>query len=687
MMIQRQCLVLKGDSDWCRLSLLELQEEFDNDRVIYLSDHPVDSVLTLPHNKAQSQLGKEFDLVIFDAGKQFEPDSLGAIIGTVVAGGTLIIALPQSVTASLWQKRFEHVISTFRDNHDSFMVVNQGQDLPKLVPPDQQEKSAREDIYRTDDQQHAVEAIFKVVHGHRRRPLVVSSDRGRGKSAALGIAAAELILQGKTNIIVTAPSMATTDTLFEHAARLLPQAKTSKGHIQYQQADLQFIAPDALIASELKTDLLLVDEAAAIPSSILEKLLQKFSRIVFATTLHGYEGTGRGFVIRFQNSLDKNTPNWHKLTLTTPIRWGNDDHLEAFSFEALSLNALPVDDELISGASVDSCELELLDRTQLLHDEKGLRELFGLMVLAHYRTRPSDLQMMLDRDDVSVYVMREQGHIVASAWLVKEGELDQKLANAIYAGNRRLKGHLLPQSLLAHAGITIAGDLKYQRIIRIAVHPAIQSRGIGQALIQNISKHARHNKTDIVGTSFAASKELLAFWDKAGFAPVRLGLHQDDVSGSHAVMMLNACSEKGKKLLAQSQERMQQQWPFLLSTHFKQFDADLLIALSQLQSPKQAVLSERDKQDIHAFAFANKGFEFSQYSLTLWMQGQICQPEFTQLDIKQQQLCMMMVLQQRDIAEVKKCLVYTGKKQVISALRETVEKLIKLNSNKLHVGK
>jgi tRNA(Met) cytidine acetyltransferase len=686
-MEQRQCLVLKGDSAWRRLSLLELQVEFDNDRAICLSGYPVDSVLTLSHKKAQSQLGKEFDLVIFDAGEQFEPDSLGAIIGTIRAGGTLIIALSQDLKCSLWLERFMQVVNNFSDNHDSFMEVNQGQDLPKLSPPEQQEKLDKGKTYRTDDQQQAVEAIFKVIHGHRRRPLVISSDRGRGKSAALGIAAAELILNGKNKIIVTAPSMATTDTLFEHAARLLPQAKISKGHIQYQQADIQFIAPDVLIASDIKTDLLLVDEAAAIPSSILEKLLKKFSRIVFATTLHGYEGTGRGFVIRFQNSLDKSTPNWHKLTLTTPIRWGNNDHLETFSFDALLLNALPVDDELISGASVDSCEFELLDRTQLLHDEKSLRELFGLMVLAHYRTRPSDLQMMLDRDDVSVYVMREQGHIVASTWLVKEGELDQELANAIYAGNRRLKGHLLPQSLLAHAGITIAGDLKYQRIIRIAVHPAIQSRGIGQASIQNISKHARHNKTDIVGTSFAASKELLAFWDKAGFSPVRLGLHQDDVSGSHAVMMLHACSEKGGQLLVQSQQRLQQQWSSLLSTQFKQLDADLLIALSQLQSPKQTALSECDRQELHAFAFESKGFEFSQYSLTLWMQEQVCQPEFMKLEIKQQQLCMMVILQQREIAEVGKCLAYTGKKQVISALREAVKNLIKLNSNKFRAEK
>ena len=53
-------------------------------------------------------------------------------------------------------------------------------------------------------------------------------------------------------------------------------------------------------------------------------------------------------------------------------------------------------------------------------------------MLAHYRTRPADLQMMLDREDISVYAMRYRGHIIASAWAVREGGLDDELSTAIY---------------------------------------------------------------------------------------------------------------------------------------------------------------------------------------------------------------------------------------------------------------
>ncbi|NQZ53383.1 MAG: tRNA(Met) cytidine acetyltransferase [Piscirickettsiaceae bacterium] len=673
-MKQRQCLVLKGDSDWCRLSLLALQSEFANERVICLSNHLLlDTVLTIPHKNAQSQLGKEFDLVIFDVAEQIDLDSLGAIMGTIRAGGALVLVISKNIKSSLWMKRFDTIVAEFSQQNDSFIVIQQEQVLPKLSPPTPQKISDK--IYQTDDQQQAVAAILKVVHGHRRRPLVISSDRGRGKSAALGIAAAELILQGKRNIIVTAPSMATADTLFEHARRLLADAEFSAGLISVNDAEIRFLAPDALIESEQKADLVLVDEAAAIPASMLEKMVKKYSRVVFATTLHGYEGTGRGFAIRFQQILDRQTPNWHHYRMTTPIRWAENDMLEAFSFQALLLDATPASDERINGARVDLCEFERLDRHQLVKDEQSLRELFGLMVLAHYRTRPSDLQMMLDRDDISVYAMRYQGHIVATAWVVEEGALEDNISTAIYNGQRRLKGHLLPQSLLAHCGITSAGSLRYQRIIRIAVHPLLQQRKIGKTLLNQIIEQSVKNDYDMVGASFGMSTELLTFWTKSDFIPVRLGIHHDDVSGSHSVMMLQAVSSAGRQVLMAAKQRFQLQWFDVLHNQFKRLNADIVIALSQLFSAEKRVLSAVDEQEITAFSHAQRGYDFSQIALWHYLKIMISHPVFLTLTEQQQHLCIEKVLQQRDWTDIAKRLGYSGKAQTINALRQAIQLL------------
>ncbi|MDF1588373.1 MAG: GNAT family N-acetyltransferase [Gammaproteobacteria bacterium] len=676
MMTQRQCVFLKGDVDWCRHSARTLLADFDKQRVIHLSDYvePDAVYRTITQKHAQQHLGKECDAVVFDATNGFNADSFGAIVGTIKAGGVLLVLLPNTMPESLWLTRFSHIADLFSSQHESIHTIQQGDELPTLTAPKAKQQS--NDVMPTVDQTAAINAILTVVHGHRRRPLVLSSDRGRGKSAALGMAAAELIKQGKQSIIVTAPSLATVATVFEHAGRLLPEASVSKNQIELDTAHIRFIAPDALLESDIKADLVLVDEAAAIPAAMLAQLLDKFSRIVFATTLHGYEGTGLGFAIRFKQTLDDTTPNWRKVNMTQPIRWADDDALEALSFKALLLDAEPVNDALILNCQRDQCRFELVDRNALVNDETHLSELFGLMVLAHYRTRPSDLMMMLDRDDISVFVMRFQGHIVASAWCVLEGELDSDLAEAIYAGQRRLKGHLLPQSLLAHVGIAGAGALLYQRIIRLAVHPAVQSRGIGHQFVQHILQYATKATIDIVGASFAASVELIQFWSKTNFQPMRLGFHHDDVSGSHAVMMLSALSDAGQNSVQQGHQRFSQHWPLLLQQQFHHIQPHLIVSLSQLLARPADVCSDSDTHELATFAFKQRGFEFCQIVLWQALSVWITQPKFLMLSEQEQALCVMLILQQRSVSEVAKALAYSGKAQLITALRQAIRILL-----------
>lgn len=667
---QRQCLILQGDLVWCTSLSQNLLASFDKNKVIFLSNSTDSNYKTICQKQAQQQLGKEFDAVIFDGLDNFNPDSFGAIVGTIKAGGALIIFMPKVLPDSLWLQRFHQISLAYTSSSSSVQIIQQSDELPLLSFPKLDSKPTKYSL--TSDQETARNGILKVVYGHRRRPLVLSSDRGRGKSAVLGMAAAELIKQGKKTIIVTAPSLVTVDTVFDHAARLLPDAQLSKGYLLFDDAEIKFIAPDALIASELKADLLLVDEAAAIPAPMLEQLLHQFSRIVFATTLHGYEGTGLGFAIRFKQSLNQHTPNWHSLNMTTPIRWSENDVLEAFSFKALLLDAVPVADELIGECQLADCVFEKIDRKQLIEDETSLAELFGLMVLAHYRTRPSDLQWMLDRDDVSVYVMRYQGHIIASAWLVDEGGLDDDLSSAIHGGTRRLKGQLLPQSLLAHVGITHAGSLHYQRIIRLAVHPAIQQRGIGHSLLDKIVEQAKHSDIDMIGSSFAATVDLLSFWSTSKFTAVRLGLQQDDVSGGHAVMMLHAISNTGHTVLAAAQQQFQQHWPYLLQQEFKQIEPDLIIKLSALINVPAPSLSTWDAQAVLAFFQQQRSYESSRIALFLWLSAQITQDKFTQLSTSQQQLAVFIILQQRAWSVIAKKVGLTGKTQIINQLREIV---------------
>jgi tRNA(Met) cytidine acetyltransferase len=204
-------------------------------------------------------------------------------------------------------------------------------------------------------------------------------------------------------------------------------------------------------------------------------MLVQHGRIVFATTVHGYEGTGRGFEVRFRAVLDRITPGWRALRLSTPIRWAEDDPLERLIAQALLLDAEPAPDEPSRRnqrpmRSRRNC-FEALDRDRLAADEPLLRQVFGLLVLGHYQTRPADLRHLLDGPNMGVSILRSGDTLLATALTAREGALPEDLLAPIFEGRRRPRGHLLPQTLSAHAGLFDAPRLGFMRIVRIACTP------------------------------------------------------------------------------------------------------------------------------------------------------------------------------------------------------------------------
>ena len=194
-----------------------------------------------------------------------------------------------------------------------------------------------------------------------------------------------MIKQGDCNIVITAPLIASVQPVFEHAARLLG-VEPSGGNIYYQQSRLQFMAVDELIRNKPQADLLLVDEAAAIPAFMLEQYLTNYKHIIFSTTVQGYEGSGRGFDIRFTQTLDNKTPQWQSCLLKQPVRWADNDPVEAWLFDSLLLKERRVDKTVLASCELKLCVSEKLNRDMLLANKADLEQLFSLLVSAHYQT-------------------------------------------------------------------------------------------------------------------------------------------------------------------------------------------------------------------------------------------------------------------------------------------------------------
>ncbi len=545
----RRLVIVEGALDWSTKIAIQFSQHYPS--TLWAGETAPSLLSSCRFKNAKQWLGQETDCLIINAHDGIDANVLGALSGTIRGGGVLLLLLPSAWSAPELCSRFsQHIanVSTLAE----VIRLREDQPLPPLVLQSVNEQcvesfvSTAPRLCLTAQQDQAVDAILKVSTGHRKRPLVLSADRGRGKSSALGIAAAELMSSRKIKIAVTAPSFACAATIFAHAAQRIEDADCSHPHriITYKGSELVFVAADMIGQTAREYDLILVDEAAAIAADTLSQLLDVHNRLVFATTIHGYEGTGRGFEIKFKQALNLKMPQWRGLHLDQPIRWASNDPLEAWVFKALLLDAEHSMLASLPNSKISYC---LIDKAELMHSSNLLSQIVGLLIHAHYQTSPNDIQQLLNDDSQQLIVARAGNDVVGCCLVIKEGGFDDSLASDIVQGKRRPKGHLLAQSVAAHLGFKTAAMQSCYRILRIAVLPTLQHQGIGQQLIHTAEQVANEQSIDYIGTSFGATPELVSFWSRCQFEAIRLGITKDSASGHHSLLMVkalnNACHQ------------------------------------------------------------------------------------------------------------------------------------------------
>jgi len=601
----RNLVILSGDQQWQNTQIQDLYKKHET--VFWVTanschaDEP--NVTSVPETFAHYgfecieskrlpyYLGQEISGAIIDVRNGYSADTIGIIAGMLQAGGLFILLTP---TVEAWQNlnnpensRFLNTPLSSSDANTAFTqhliqswqsedIIWIEQDNPTQAVPFSlvADNRVQTQALPTNDQESAIKAIHSVAFGHRKRPLVITADRGRGKSSVLGLAAIDCLMDGKQHIALTASRLDQTKAAFKHAQNAI-EALVSNGleievvvnkpglltfTYQSQTKTLEFIAPDFLILNPTTADVLMVDEAAHLPTPLLVDILTRHHRLVFATTLHGYEGSGRGFELRFKKQLDIRTPNWKQCHLNQPIRWADHDPLENAINRALLLDTPLV--EIADGDVFDSItpldlNFHTISSEELLADRAMLESLFGLLVQAHYQTSPNDLQQLLNAPNIKVVTACIQpGHVIGAVLCIEEGKLGPS--------HNRAHGHLVPQLLTKHYAQTDFLMLSTWRVMRIAVHPAYQRNGIGQHLLQEVETLANLSRVDYISSSFGASEELLPFWIDQHFWPLHVGVKRDKASGSHNLVLAKPLTAMARQALSLIQTRFQDQFPHLL---------------------------------------------------------------------------------------------------------------------------
>lgn len=543
---RRLWIALGGDSDATRADAERFVARLEPSEVLWIAEYPV-ARFTCVAPRAEAQLlGQAFDAVVLDMHRGLDPDVLGRCHGFVRGGGVLVLRMPvsgvpplfglaafpygaQDVTRRFW-RRFELVLSSHRARHPAPCAPI---DVPSHAPR------------ATPEQDEVVQALSQLVCSETPSVAVLLADRGRGKSAALGRAVSAFGTLGATGPLAVS---ATHPTSLAEVLRFGPAGLAPTAPLDLVRGD----APDY--------QLIVIDEAAQLPVPLLRRVCRRHPRahLVFATTVRGYEGTGRGFALRFVPWLEGEPRPVSRLGLETPIRWAAGCPLERLVFDALLLDAQPAsirgDEDL--GAIV-ACEF---DRDALVASERDLRQLFGLLVEAHYRTTPGDLMRLLDAPNLGVHALRlgAEGDIVAACLVAREGGLPAAVCDEMLRGRRRIRAHALPDALVSHLGHSDAGRLAMVRSVRIAVHTRLRRRGLASRLVAHV--HERY-RPDLFGTIFGATAELVAFRRRLGYQVVRVSASRGARTGEPAVVMIHPVSARARELTRVTRAELARELP------------------------------------------------------------------------------------------------------------------------------
>ena len=570
----RRLLVLSGEERWCFDHALKLRDALPGDW-LWISPQP-DAENHCSPSALQTLLGREFRHAVFDARQGFDAAAFAALSGTLKAGSWLVLLLP---VWDEWENQPDADSLRWSDCPDPIATPHFVQHFKRVLTANNdailwrqnQPFSLAHFTPRTDwhpatgapqpEQQQLLQQLLTMPPG----VAAVTAARGRGKSALAG----QLISRIAGSAIVTAPAKAATDVLAQFAGE-----------------KFRFIAPDALLASDEQADWLVVDEAAAIPAPLLHQLVSRFPRTLLTTTVQGYEGTGRGFLLKFCARF----PHLHRFELQQPIRWAQGCPLEKMVSEALVF-----DDENFTHTPQGNIVISAFEQTLWRSEPETPLKVYQFLSGADHRTSPLDLRRMMDAPGQHFLQAAGENEIAGALCLVDEGGLSQELSQAVWAGYRRPRGNLVAQSLAAHGSNPLAATLRGRRVSRIAVHPARQREGTGRQLIAGALQYI--HDLDYLSVSFGYTEELWRFWQRCGFVLVRMGNHREASSGCYTAMALLPMSDAGKQLAEREHYRLRRDAQALAQWNGEMLPVDPL---------NDAVLSDDDWLELAGFAFTHR---------------------------------------------------------------------------------
>lgn len=377
-------------------------------------------------------------------------------------------------------------------------------------------------LAQTVDQAHAIQKMVNFISARElyqrgdAECMVLTAPRGRGKSSALGLSLAIAITScGYRNVVLTSPHLDNVGIVLEFTKRGLEKLKHVE-HVDFFLSDTRllmnsstivYVSPDAASRIADFVDLVVIDEAAAIPIPKIKQLLVRGRKCIISSTISGYEGTGRSLQLKLLNELRENFTLRSEVSLETPIRYSQGDRIEEWLNRTLCLESRPPESNIKSSAlpPLCSCRLFYVDRNALFSYHRNaeilLQNIMGLFTEAHYRNTPNDLQLLSDAPQHRLFVLLESctsksktvPAVLVAIQVAFEGSLTSDRIRTSISSGEQSPGDLIPWALAQQFTLSSFPSLTGARIVRIATHPDLQRLKYGTYALNQLVKFFKNN--------------------------------------------------------------------------------------------------------------------------------------------------------------------------------------------------
>jgi len=680
-----------------RSFFLELAEKYFQGKFIHYKDS-----LTV--------LGETYSSLVLDFTEGFHPNDLGIIVETIGEGGIIIVLSPRlEKWTNLIGKWHEELISepyTVKDITPRFyrrfirrtlkaegIIIydvekrelikrykySQTRKNKKNIKIPKKRKEIRRKLYElcaTQDQIKVLQ-VFESYFDRKkdRKTVVITADRGRGKTAILGIVTPYLIsrmhkvLKRPIRVMVVAPTPYAVQTYFKFLKIALTSIGVENFKIKESNslitvlstkfARVEYTVPRRAMIEKDLADVIIVDEAAGIDVPVLWKIIEGARYTIFSSTIHGYEGAGRGFNIRFLKRLElEEDIEIEKVHMDEPVRYGKNDPIEKWLYDVLLLDAQPaeINDVDIKTVEEGKLKFEEVSKNKLFSDERLLREFFGIYILAHYRNRPSDIVILSDMPNHLAFRVVANGKTVCSLHVAVEGGLNDSSIEKMADGYKP-RGQIIPDLILKHYWEYDFPKLKGIRIVRIATHPSLMRKGIGSFALKKMCEWAKKRKLEWIGSGFGISPELLRFWIKNDFLPLHITPQRNEVSGEYTVIVLRALTKRVEDKLKKLNRLFIKRIIEYLSDELKDLEIDaaknLLHSLkSDIELPKPSI-SEVERKRLKKYFQGVSLYEYVSDVVRPIIRYYYSKKDKADLEEKEENILVMKCLQLKPWWEIK----------------------------------